>query len=310
MLREQVAAMLERNLARSAPSAQFASAVVAALPALMMQSATAGAAGGVAKASGAAKGIASIPFLAIWIGPIIGLMGGIFGTAQSIRATQTPRERRFMVRMSVIVWIYVIVAMGVLFSVMHLSQRYRWSMKTSLVVQSSFWLAYCVALVVMILKMNRRHREVRVEEGLTAIPVTAAVISPLASFIAMGGATVGSLGWMLALALPARDFLGAGIVGAMVIGLLMREWWVTQKRPATTNRRLYMQLVLVLGIFSFAMVNWRLHAWFVGMSGVSIERVRNGIPMWSVNLLLGVIWVFVFALMWVTMRPRSSNLPA
>src|ERR1051325_10373187 len=47
MLREQVAAMLERNLARSAPSAQFASAVVAALPALAAQSAAAAAGGGV-----------------------------------------------------------------------------------------------------------------------------------------------------------------------------------------------------------------------------------------------------------------------
>src|SRR5256885_5219744 len=39
MLREQVASMLERNLARSAPSAAFTSAVVAALPALMAQAA-------------------------------------------------------------------------------------------------------------------------------------------------------------------------------------------------------------------------------------------------------------------------------
>src|SRR4051812_13797164 len=52
MLREQVAAMLERNLARSAPSAHFASAVVAALPALVAQGAAAGAAGGMAKAGG------------------------------------------------------------------------------------------------------------------------------------------------------------------------------------------------------------------------------------------------------------------
>src|SRR5436190_15995663 len=68
MLREQVAAMLERNLARSAPSAHFTSAVMAALPALMAHGATAAAAGsGVAKASGAAKGILSLPLLAIWI---------------------------------------------------------------------------------------------------------------------------------------------------------------------------------------------------------------------------------------------------
>src|SRR4051812_7421445 len=142
---------------------------------------------------------------------------------------------------------------------MYLSQRYRWSMKTSLVVQASFWLAYCVALVAMILKMNRRHRAVRASEGLPQIPQNAVMrISPLGRFISLGGATVGSLAWMFALAIPARDFLGAAIVVGMGTVLLAWGWWAIYKMGQMNMRRLYFQFVAVLGIFTFVMVNWRL----------------------------------------------------
>src|SRR5947207_9528608 len=106
-------------------------------------------------------------------------MGGIFGTANSIRSTETPRERRFIIRLSIITWIYVISAMAVLFAITQLSQRLHWSMKTILVAQSSFWAVYCAALVTMVLKWNRRHRALRLEEGLPEIPPSVMRISPM-----------------------------------------------------------------------------------------------------------------------------------
>src|SRR5205814_44443 len=128
MLREQVTAMLERNLVRSAPRAQFASAVVAALPALVMPSAAAGAAG-------------------------------------------------------------------------------------------------CAALVTMVLRWNRRHRALRLEEGLPEIPVMVMQVSPLGRFISLAAATLGSLAWMFALAIPAKDVWGASIVVGMGTMLTACAWW-------------------------------------------------------------------------------------
>ncbi len=37
-------------------------------------------------------------------GATIGIAGGAFGTWASIRATRTPRERRFVVRVSIVLW--------------------------------------------------------------------------------------------------------------------------------------------------------------------------------------------------------------
>jgi RNA polymerase sigma factor (sigma-70 family) len=308
MLREQVATMLERNLVRSAPQPQFASMVVAALPALAMQTAGAAATGGVAKATGAAKGIALLPILAIWIGPIIGVMGGIFGTARSIRATQTPRERRFVIRLSVIVWIYVLSAMAVLFSIMHLTQRYYWSMKTSLIAQSSFWLIYCTALVGMILRWNRRHQQLRIEEGLTAIPAGNSIVSPAGRFFSLAGPVIGSMAWIFAMALPARDVIGSAIAAVVTVALLAWAWVGTHRRPAAQMRPLYFQIVTVLCVFSAIMLNWRLHTWMAAMSGQSIQRVRQAVPLWTANLLLLAICILIFSITWVTTRSKEPNL--
>ncbi|HEV8290618.1 MAG TPA: sigma-70 family RNA polymerase sigma factor, partial [Tepidisphaeraceae bacterium] len=308
MLREQVAALLERNLVRSAPSAAFTSAVVAALPALMAQGATAAATGGVAKATTAAKGVALLPLLAMWIGPIIGLMGGIFGTARSIRATQTPRERRFVIRLSIIIWIYVFSAMAVLFAIMRLTQRYHWSMKNSLIIQSAFWLIYCAALVAMILKWNRRHRQLRLEEGLSPVPAGVGTITPVGRFISLCGPTVGGVAWIFAMTLPARDTLGSAITAGFTILLLCWAWLGSHRMPATSMRRFYFQFVTVLCAFCLIMLNWRLHTWTAAMTHLSMERVRQNIPLWSANLLLVSICILINAIIWVTTRPKDPNL--
>jgi hypothetical protein len=301
--------MLERNLVRSAPQPAFASMVVAALPALAMQSATAAAGGGLAKATGAAKGISLLPVLAIWIGPIIGLAGGIFGTARSIHATQTPRERKFMVRLSVIIWIYVISAMAVLFALVNLTQRYHWSAKTSLIAQSAFWLIYCGALLGMILKWNRRHRQLRIEEGLSEVPLSVAVVSPMGRFLSLAGPAIGGVAWMFAMALPAHDALGTAIVAAFTAVLVGWAWWGTHRVAAISMRRFYFQFVIALCGFSAVILNWRLHTWMAAMSGQSIERVRQLVPLWTANLLLAAICTLILGITWVTTRGKASNLP-
>jgi RNA polymerase sigma factor (sigma-70 family) len=307
MLREQVAAMLERNLVRSAPSAAFSSAVVAALPSLMAQGATAAATGGMAKATTAAKGVALLPMLAIWIGPIIGVMGGIFGTARSIRATETPRERRLVVRISIIVWIFVLAAMAILFSLQYLGRRLHWGARGNVIAQCSFWLIYSIALVVMVRTWNRRHQTIRCEEGLPPVPASVAVISPRVRFISLTAATIGSLAWMLALALEVWDLPGAAVLCGVGLLLVAHAWQIREKLAANV-RRLYLRHAMVLLGFTIIMLNWRLYFWFSGMTGMSAEHFHHLIPRGTLNLLLGVLSLVVLALTWVTTRPKEPNL--
>lgn len=46
------------------------------------------------------------------VGPILGFLGGAFGTYCSIRNTNGPKERAFMVKSAVWTWLFVAVLLG------------------------------------------------------------------------------------------------------------------------------------------------------------------------------------------------------
>ena len=82
----------------------------------------------------------------------LGLAGGIIGTYFSIKNTNGPRERRFMVKASVVAWIGVSIFLALLFLLPH---PYRWFL----------WIPYGPALVLGIRFANKRHAQIRAEEG-------------------------------------------------------------------------------------------------------------------------------------------------
>lgn len=304
MLREQVAAMLERNLVRSAPQPAFASMVVAALPALAMHSATMAGAGGLAKVGTAAKGVSLLSLLAMWAGPIIGLAGGIFGTAQSIRRTQTPRERHFVVRMSVVIWVVVLGAMGLLFGLNYLGRVYHWSSMTNLLVVCGFWVGYGITLTWMILAYRRRHMALRAAEGLWAPPL--APVTPLGQFGIVAATTAASVLWMLVFAISAGDSLSVAIIALAILLLIVFTALVTRRKSAVATARFFTWHAGALGVFTFIMVDWRFQGWLAATRGISIEEAHRRAPLWAMNLLLIIIWGFISSLMWATMGRHSK----
>jgi uncharacterized membrane protein len=68
-----------------------------------------------------------------------------------------------------------------------------------------------------------------------------------------------------------------------------------------------LQHVVALGIFSFIMINWRLHSWLVGTTGKDIEQIRQSVPLWGANLLLLVLFMAILSTMWVTMPGRGDR---
>ena len=99
MLREELATVLERNLARTAPSGRFTAQVVAALPALTAQTAGLGA---TAKGAAAVKGGGLATFLLGWVAPAGLVFGLIFGIVQDVRQSKTPRLRRLVMRIGIV----------------------------------------------------------------------------------------------------------------------------------------------------------------------------------------------------------------
>jgi hypothetical protein len=82
------------------------------------------------------------------LGAVIGIMGGILGTWASIRHTQLPAERAFMVRCAIGIWLLVAAFLAGLF-----------------LIPSPFsyllWIPYPIALILGIRWMNARQAALR-----------------------------------------------------------------------------------------------------------------------------------------------------
>ena len=91
-----------------------------------------------------------------WIGGIagivMGLVGGIIGTRCSIKNTNGPRERSFMVKAAAVVWIAIVIFLGLLIA---LPSPYRWFM----------WIPYSILLPLGITFGNRKQQAIRQEEA-------------------------------------------------------------------------------------------------------------------------------------------------
>lgn len=86
------------------------------------------------------------------MGGALGVAGGVIGTYFSIKNTNGPRERRFMVKGAVVMWIGVSIFLALVFL---LPYPYRWFL----------WIPYGPALVLGIIFGNKRQAQIRAEES-------------------------------------------------------------------------------------------------------------------------------------------------
>ena len=86
------------------------------------------------------------------IGCVIGLAGGVIGTYCSIRNTDSPRERAFMVKMGIVCWVGAIAFLALL---LLLPGPWR----------HLLWAPYGILLPVFIIQCNKRQARIRREEA-------------------------------------------------------------------------------------------------------------------------------------------------
>lgn len=88
------------------------------------------------------------------IGGIMGLAGGAIGTYASIKNTEGPREKKFMVRAAIAAWVAITLFLVLLFV---LPSPYRWLI----------WIPYGVALPLAIVSLNQKQQAIRLDEQVT-----------------------------------------------------------------------------------------------------------------------------------------------
>ena len=154
LLKVEVSKIVEDVLHRSRPSRTFTIAVLAALPAIAPQ--VGAAAIGMSAAKGSTAGKAALGMslsVAVW-GPLPGFLGAAFGVRASLKAARSPRERKFIIRLTGTI-AYVIGFHCVLLLVMYLFRTplMRWyensfmtALNTTIVVLAD----YSVGLIALI----------------------------------------------------------------------------------------------------------------------------------------------------------------
>jgi uncharacterized membrane protein YfcA len=85
------------------------------------------------------------------LGAAGGILGGIMGTYYSIRNTQGPLEKRFMIKAALMAWVVLGLFLGLLF---WLPAPYKWFM----------WIPYGILLPLGIRYTNRRQQRIKNEE--------------------------------------------------------------------------------------------------------------------------------------------------
>lgn len=86
------------------------------------------------------------------VGGILGLAGGIIGTLFSIKNTNGPLERSFMIKSAFVCWIAILIFLGLLLG---LPNPYRFFM----------WIPYTILLPLGIIYGNRKQQAIRQQES-------------------------------------------------------------------------------------------------------------------------------------------------
>jgi RNA polymerase sigma factor (sigma-70 family) len=291
MLKENVAALVEETIGRTRPGKVFTVAVIAALPALTPQAASAAIAGVAAKGSVAAKSAGMLSLVAGVLGPLLGLLGSIIGIRASIANTKSVRERKFMVKMAWIAISYCFVSLAI---ILVMGLRPMWI---------RFWLVwlvvYLAGIFVLVFISERRRKAIQIEDGTYVEPEQKMLERTKGQIYgSFGGAIFGSLFWLQVTTARARDWAAWWIVlsSGVLLFLLATKLCLRAKQHF---ERIGMVTFAAVGLLYLLVVNLRWEKWMAYFikSGRNLRYTR--ISLWQVNLVIaavtaGLVLVFLF----------------
>jgi len=289
LIKAEVSSLVEDTLTRSGPGKAFAVAVIAALPALGTQTASAAVVGLAAKGAPAAKTLVAASCCGAILGPIIGLIGGILGAWASVRCTNSPRERRFMIRMTILMWLLFLVLVGVPLTLALVGCLPKWA----------YWSCFAVYLIILfplIFWSNAHWRRIRIEDG-TYPPreYQPRHITRSGVYGSLAGSIFGATLWLLFLAAHARDWVSLGVIVGCDLLLFL-----SATRFCLRNPRRYWSVALVtvcaLLAMMLAAVNLRWRDWMGGYRQSSAYDPRSDISLLTLNLIFLGFFISLVAL--------------
>jgi RNA polymerase sigma factor (sigma-70 family) len=302
MLREEVAAILERNLVRTSPNQLFTHQVVAALPALAAQSAGLGA---TAKAASAVKGGALLVILLGWLAPIGFLFGLIFGTVQDIRQSQTQRLRRLTVWRSVWLWGVIITCVVVINAALRIATNLHWDLATRSMMFCIVGTLFAMSLFGVIVFGRWRMIRLLNEEGLADAPFPKLATWKRLVFTLPVVAI--SLAWLVRLAMLAGDQTSVNIISAAIVAeSLWLAWRMPRLQPGNEIQQSFETFALALLVIVI-MLNWKLHDWIATIYGLDFSQMPHILPMWGINAAALILFAWIGTLTFLSRAPVTQT---
>ncbi len=203
LIKAEVSSLVEDTLACSGPGKTFAVAVLAALPVAITLPASAAVAGVAAKGAPAAKALAATGLISVILGPILALAGGVCGAWFSFKRPDSPRQRRFRIRLFIGWWLLFFALLGLPLTLFYIGLIPAWSLGLCLAV-------YIVLLLALILWAKVGERRIQTEEPTTGI-------NRQSLYGGVGGGIFGATGWLLIQAGLAKDWVSFGMILAFDI---------------------------------------------------------------------------------------------
>jgi RNA polymerase sigma factor (sigma-70 family) len=284
MLRDEVATLLERNIARTSPNPQFTMRVVAALPALGAQTAGLTA---TAKASAAAKGGGLLGFLLAWVVPVSVLANMIFGTVKDLQDARSPRHRRIVKQTWFTVWAVLIVWVVSINWIVKVGLHESWSLSTLTWIDAAGGALFGIAFSTAGTIGKWRTDKLLAAEGLSEVPFPK--LSFIVRLFAAAPVVFICIEWMIQLAIKAGDHLA---VEVMCLAGVAISAYLADRLPKTQPDRAILHMfetfTLCLALIVI-MINWRLGLWLAPANS-------DDIPFWGINLCAGIMFVWIAVL--------------
>jgi Ca2+/Na+ antiporter len=253
------------------------------------------------KGAPAAKTLLGTGLIGVILGPILALFGGILGTWAGIRNTQPPRERRFMIRMSILLWLLLAGLMGVLILAL-VGMIPRWAFWAS-------FAAFFALLPPLIMLTNVRQRQIQIEDGTypppPGSPQRANAAHTCASFV---DSVFGSTAWLLLMAGIAHDWA----VFAIILAAAMLTFLVAAHVACRHGRRGVGAGLALVGVaaLTFTVVNLRWDAWLPLYRQSRYYDPASDVSLEVLSVIMSAAFVGTALVLWVAFRRCRSDEPS
>ncbi len=301
LLKEQVATIVETTIRRTGPSMLFTAAVVAALPAIAPQVASAAIAATAAKGSLMAKSAPLISTMGWILGPLLGFIGAIVAIRADLK-NASQRERRFIVWSTSIQTAYLLVLTLIavplcLWWKLHLSHS-PWP-----VLVIYFALLFLPGIP-FVLWCKRRGKQIQIEDGTYVKPEWKTLTMTKAQIYgAFGGSIFGSLVWLFRITAAADDWGTFGIVLATGILIFLIATKLCSRDPRY-GFKVASGVFICIGLLNLLAVNLR---WYKWVHVLKDQRVTLAFINWAIVAVVAVLILAALISDWRHQKMRKIN---